>query len=379
MRSYLYPVLLGVSALSISLSSAYYSIYGLGALFAGAALQIMIMAGTLEFAKVVLAGFLHRFWKDLPTLLKSYLSVAVVILIVISSMGIYGYLASAYQNSSLELGSVQDRIQMLDGRKDRYTQQIASINEERQGLTSTILTLSQGLSGNTIQYLDPQSGQLITTQSSAARNILQQQLNSARDRESLLSTQVDAFSDSLIAIDNRIFEVRDASSASRNLGPLLFLSQVSGMSMDRVVNILIVVIMLVFDPLAVTMIVATSVSFDTVRKPRLKPEPESKQQEASEPQQELVSIPLTEQSEPTEKPSQSDQSLVTFDKYFEPWNEKNKELESSEEKRKVKEIKKLGKHYHIIYDDHSVDRIHESVYYKFINDNGITHTRVRPA
>lgn len=372
-KSYLYPILLGVSALSISLSSAYYSIYGLGALFAGAALQIMVMAGTLEFAKVVLAGFLHRFWKDLPTLLKSYLSVAVVILIVISSMGIYGYLASAYQNSSLELGSVEDRIEMLEGRKSRYTQQIASINQERQGLTSTILTLSQGLTGNTIQYIDPQSGQLITTQSAAARNILQQQLTSARDRESLLSTQVDVFSDSLIVLDNRVFEVRDASSATRNLGPLLFLSQVSGMSMDRVVNILIVVIMLVFDPLAVTMIVATSVSFDTVRKPtKLNPT----EQPESEPVQQFENIPFTQKSTPTVEP---DQTFNTFEKYFEPWNESEQQLESSEEKRKIKEIKKLGKHYHIRYEDNSVDRIHEDLYYTFINDNGIQHTSVRPA
>ena len=373
MKSYLYPVLLGVSALSISLSSAYYSVYGLGALFAGAALQIMIMAGTLEFAKVVLAGFLHRFWKDLPILLRSYLSVAVVTLIVISSMGIYGYLASAYQNSSIELGNVQDRIEVLEGRKNRYTQQIASINEERQGLTSTILTLSQGLTGNTIQYVDPESGQLITTQSSAARNILQQQLNSARDRESLMSAQVDAFSDSLIALDNRVFEVKDASSATRNLGPLLFLSQVSGMSMDKVVNILIVVIMLVFDPLAVTMIIATSVSFDTVRKPRKELQIELQQTKASEPVQEFQDIPFTQQEQPT----QPESTLNTFEEYFEPNDNQNKELESSEKKRKVLQIKKLGNHYHIMYEDHSVDRVHQDRYYKFINDNNIKSTSVR--
>ena len=373
MKSYLYPVLLGVSALSISLSSAYYSIYGLGALFAGAALQIMVMAGTLEFAKVVLAGFLHRFWKDLLTLVRSYLSVAIVILIVISSMGIYGYLASAYQNSSLELGSVEDRIEMLEGRKDRYTQQMSSINQERQGLTSTILTLSQGLSGNTIQYIDPQSGQLITTQSAAARNILQQQLTSARDRESLLSTQVDAFSDSLIVLDNRIFEVRDASSATRNLGPLLFLSQVSGMSMQKVLNILIVVIMLVFDPLAVTMIIATSVSFDTVRKPRKELQIELEQTNVSEPVQQSQHIPFTQQEQPT----QPESTLNTFEEYFEPNDNQNKELESSEKKRKVLQIKKLGNHYHITYEDHSVDRVHEDRYYKFINDNNIKSTSIK--
>lgn len=341
--------------MSISLSSAYYSVYGLGALFAGAAIQIMIMAGTLEFAKVILSGFLHRFWKDLPVLLRSYLSAAVVVLIVISSLGIYGYLASAYQSSSLELGNIQEKIEVIQARKDRYTQQIGFINQERQTLSSTILSLSQGLSGNTVQYVDPRTGQVLTTQSSAARTILQQQLNATRDREALLSKQAEAFSDSLIVLDDRVFAIKEASTATRNLGPLMFISEVSGMPMDRVVNILIVVIMLVFDPLAVTMIVATSVSFDVVRK-SLKPE-------------EGQIVEFTQDLEP-------DPSLDTFDNYYEPVKE---QLDSSKKARKVSQIKKLGNFYHIIYQDNSVDRIHEDTYYRFVNDNSINSDSVRPA
>lgn len=341
--------------MSISLSSAYYSVYGLGALFAGAAIQIMIMAGTLEFAKVILSGFLHRFWKDLPVLLRSYLSAAVVVLIVISSLGIYGYLASAYQSSSLELGNIQEKIEVIQARKDRYTQQIGFINQERQTLSSTILSLSQGLSGNTVQYVDPRTGQVLTTQSSAARTILQQQLNATRDREALLSKQAEAFSDSLIVLDNRVFAIKEASTATRNLGPLMFISEVSGMPMDRVVNILIVVIMLVFDPLAVTMIVATSVSFDVVRK-SLKPE-------------EGQIVEFTQDLEP-------DPSLDTFDNYYEPVKE---QLDSSKKARKVSQIKKLGNFYHIIYQDNSVDRIHEDTYYRFVNENSINSDDVRPA
>jgi hypothetical protein len=350
-RAYSYPILLGISALSISLSSAYYSVYGLGALFAGAAVQIMVMAGTLEFAKVVLSGFLHRFWTDLPAALRYYLSGAVVILIVISSMGIYGYLASAYQSSSLEFGDVQQKIESIEGRKQRYTQQIASIGQERQGLTSTILTLSQGLSGNTVQYVDPKSGQVLTTQSSAARNILQQQLVSARAREDLLSRQADAFSDSLIVLDDRIFEIKESSNASRNLGPLLFLSEVSGMPMDRVVNILIVVIMLVFDPLAVTMIVATSVSFDTVRA-------------RQNPQQPPIANP-TDPLEPVLPPDPAQQQS---EEQSDPTQER---LELPKEFRKVKQIKKIGNYYHVTYEDNSIDRVHEDKYYHFVNTQNL--------
>lgn len=364
MRSYLYPVLLGLSALSISLSSAYYSVYGLGALFAGAAIQIMVMAGTLEFAKVVLSGFLHRYWKDLPALLKGYLSVAVVVLVIISSMGIYGYLAAAYQSSSLELGSVQERIEVLDARKDRYAQQISSINQERVALSSTILSLSQGLSGNTVQYVDPRTGQVLTTQSSASRSAIQQQLNSARNREAALNVQAEALSDSLIVLDDRVFEIKEASQASRNLGPLIFLSEVTGMPMDRVVNVLIVIIMLVFDPLAITMIIATSVAFDTVRKP-VKPEEEEYIDEVVQDPEQQVS------DNPEPKPTSG-----SFSKYFEPLVE---QLDSPKKLRKVSRIKKVGNFYHIVYEDSSVDRIHEDVYYKFVNDLNLNLDSVKPA
>lgn len=395
-HSYSYPLLLGVSALSISISSAYYSVYGLGALFAGAALQIMVMAATLEFAKVLLAGFLHRFWDGLPRVLRSYLSGAVIVLIVISSMGIYGYLASAYQNSNLELGSVQSRVDVLEQRKQRYAQQIQTINQERGGLTNTILTLSEGLSSNVIQYVDPQTGQLITTQSSAARNIIQQQLSSARDREGLLSSQVDALSDSLIALDNRIFSIKDESSASKNLGPLMFLAEVTGMSMDRVVNVLIVTIMLVFDPLAVTMIIATSVAFDKVRDQRVQQADQDSDQDSDQDFKvfEVYKQPPSEkeglesldsssdqythqpQVEPKAEDPKVDQTVKEENKQPLPPTPTQKveniygeQLEQPEKVRKVTQIKHVGNYTHVHYDDYSVDRIPQREFKKLQEDN----------
>lgn len=271
----------------------------------------------------------------------------------------------------MELGSVQEKIEVLDARKDRYTQQVGSINQERVALSSTILSLSEGLSGNTIQYVDPRTGQVLTTQSSASRSLIQQQLNSARNREGTLTGQMQALSDSLIALDDRVFAIKEASQASRNLGPLIFLSEVSGMSMDKVVNILIVIIMLVFDPLAITMIIATSVAFDTVRKPL---DLEQQQVVGVDQQAEDAEDPkVAEDYEPIE---QADPSLDTFDNYYEPVKE---QLDSSKKARKVSQIKKLGNFYHIIYQDNSVDRIHEDTYYRFVNENSINSDNVRPA
>lgn len=370
-HSFWYPAMLGFSALTISISSAYYSVYGLGALFAGAALQIMIMAGTLEFAKVLLTGFLHRFWADLPTLLRTYLAGSVVVLVIISSMGIYGYLASAYQNSSLELGSVEDRVEVLEQRKQRYLQQVQVLNEEREGLTATILSLSGGLTSNTIQYVDPQTGQLITTQSSAARNILQQQLTSTRQRESVLSSQVDALSDSLLALDDRIFSIKDESTASKNLGPLIFLAEVAQMPMDKVVNILIVTIMLVFDPLAITMIIATSVAFDTVKgqeppsDPEPEPEPEPEVIEEPEPEPEIVEEPII-------WPILFPTTPIPSPPVVAP-NVYGEQLIKTSEVRKVSKIHHVGNFVHVTYNDGSVDRIPERDYERLKNQDKIIY------
>lgn len=341
----LYPYLLGISALSISVSSAYYSIYGLGALFAGAAIQIMIMAGTLEFAKVILAGFLHRFWKSLYVPLKYYLSVAVFILVVISSMGVYGYLAAAYKVSSIEMSLLGGETQILEGRKYRYSSQIDALNEERQRITSTILTLSEGLSGNTLQYVDSQTGLLVTTQSAATRNILQEQINIARQRESLLSSQVEAALDSISNIDQQLLNTTQQSSASKNLGPLLFLSEVTGMPMNKVVNILIVFIMIVFDPLAITMIIATSVAFLKVS--------------------EELSVPEINSTE--------EKKHIKVEDPPEPDTPSTKEEPLTPKNLKIKETRPMSNYIHVTYEDNTHDRIEKNRFKKLEDSNRIRY------
>src|SRR5579862_8299378 len=108
--SRLYIVLLGSAAILISLTGATFSIVGLTSLFAGRALTVGFMAGSLEFAKLVAAGFLYRYWGHINRLMRGYLSMAVIALSAITSMGIFGYLSAAYQKSSLPLKEKQKHI-----------------------------------------------------------------------------------------------------------------------------------------------------------------------------------------------------------------------------------------------------------------------------
>ena len=93
--------LVGFSALSIAGSAAFFSVYGLSKLFAGAQLAVIIMAGSLEFGKLVAASFLYRYWKDINLLHKIYMTVATVILVLITSAGIFGFLSNAYQGATV--------------------------------------------------------------------------------------------------------------------------------------------------------------------------------------------------------------------------------------------------------------------------------------
>ena len=114
----LFPLLIAFSALSVSLSAAFYSISGLSKLFAGAAFAVIVMAASLEIAKLVIASLLYQYRKNLPKLLKYYLSIACVILILITSMGIYGFLSAAYQETAAKSGNIDAQITLVETKRD---------------------------------------------------------------------------------------------------------------------------------------------------------------------------------------------------------------------------------------------------------------------
>src|SRR6476661_1092727 len=117
-----------VSAFSVSTLGAAFSIFGLRDLFSGAALSVILMASALELAKFTLAAYLHQRWKVLNPIFKAYLVVAVAILSVITSMGIYGHLSNAYQSASSVLEGEQIKLSALQSQLERHNNEIARLN-----------------------------------------------------------------------------------------------------------------------------------------------------------------------------------------------------------------------------------------------------------
>ena len=126
----IFPSIIAISALSVSASAAFYSVSGLSKLFAGATFEVIIMAGSLEVAKLVIASLLYQYWNTINKLLRTYLSIAAIVLVLITSMGIYGFLSAAYQDTYRQLTIKNNQVAFLEQKTDFYGKDVARYDEE---------------------------------------------------------------------------------------------------------------------------------------------------------------------------------------------------------------------------------------------------------
>jgi len=261
----IFPTLIALTALSVSLSAAFYSVTGLSKLFAGASFQVMVMAGSLEVAKLVIASLLYQYWGQLNKILRTYLSVATVILVIITSVGIYGFLSAAYQETATKTGIVDKEVELLELRKNRFAESRDYYYQEKKSLDEGINQLRKGLSNNVIQYKDKETGQIITTTSSSNRRALQEQLKSAIEQRSQISIKLEQATDSINSIEVKSLTVETESDLAGELGPLKYLSELTDVPMNRIINYLLLIIIFVFDPLAISLVIAANFAFDKIK------------------------------------------------------------------------------------------------------------------
>jgi len=254
----IFPFLIALSALSISASAAFYSVTGLSMLFAGASVAVLIMASSLEVAKLVIASLLYQYWNKLHAGLKVYLTIATVVLILLTSAGIYGYLSNAYQITANQSSIVDQKIQTLETKKGLYEDTRDNILKEKQSIAELKGTLS---TGSTTQSTDKR-GNLVIRSNKA--NI--EQLKSANQSDEKLTVKLDVTNDSIFALENKILEVKTTSKSANELGPLKYLSNLTGQPMDKIINWFLLVIIFVFDPLAISLVIAANFAFFQLRR-----------------------------------------------------------------------------------------------------------------
>jgi hypothetical protein len=257
MKKRLFPFLIGLSALAVSGSAAFYSVFGLSKLFAGASLQVIIMAGSLEFAKLVTASLLYQYWDTINKWMRFYLSVAVFVLMIITSGGIYGFLSGAYQETATKSEFLDKSLAVLQTKQNRFEEQKADLNIEKAQLNTTISDLRTSLSNPTsVSYWDENSQSVITTTSSSTRRALQSELKTTIEDRDNINLKLEAVMDSVMRIDTELLELEIGNEEQRELGPLKYLAETTGKEMGTVVNWFLLLIVFVFDPLAIALVIA---------------------------------------------------------------------------------------------------------------------------
>lgn len=235
--------LVGFSAVIVAGCAAYFSVTGLGVLFAGATTSVMVMAGSLEFAKLVAATYLKQEWEALKGFNKWYLATSVATLMIITSAGIFGYLSNAFQQQNLELQKVerdisvyQNQITKNDAEIIRYTTQLTNQQNIRNSQEENISKVVERM-GNTSRL----------TQMVKNADV---EISAISKRIDELTIQNNVALDSINAIKNNNIELE------REVGGFRFVAEAFNIPLKDVVTFFILIIVLVFDPLAVALIIA---------------------------------------------------------------------------------------------------------------------------
>lgn len=255
-----FPYVLLITSLSLAFSAAYYSVFGLSRLFSSQFLAVSILAGTLETSKLITASYLHRAWNTISKSIKFYLTSSVIILMCITSLGIYGFLVSAYQDTAYKLNNLETTIKNIESKRSRYQTQLNNIIVDKNLVNTNIQTLTLALSSNQQQRVD-KNGNLITTSSSANRKSYETQIQFSMNRLDNIIKQENMLSDSVTALEMQITKLQTTNTVSAEIGPLKYIAKILGTEMDIIVNWLIIALIIVFDPLAILLLISANKEF----------------------------------------------------------------------------------------------------------------------
>jgi len=261
LRKGFFPSLIAFSALSVSASAAFYSVSGLSKLFAGASFEVIIMAGSLEVAKLVIASLLYQYWDTINKWLRAYLSMATIILVLITSMGIYGFLSAAYQETYSKLLIQENEIEFIENKAQFYEADLLRYDTELARISENINILSNAKASG-IQVRDTTSSTgFRQTISTTELRMAQKRIETEEVNRKEVQVKRQVAADSLQTFRLQILDLQNTSETAGELGPLQYLSGLTGTPMDKIINWLLLVIIFVFDPLAISLVVAANFAF----------------------------------------------------------------------------------------------------------------------
>jgi hypothetical protein len=283
-KKHFWAILIMFAAVGLAGSAAYFSISGLSKLFAGSSIQVIIMASFIEFGKLVTTAALHRFWKTTKWWMKYTLTAMVLSVMLITSSGIYGFLADAYSKTSTELDKIDGKIELIEKQKEQKRLQIKGIEELRSSKSGRINSL---ISLRTQQearvdslynrgvYNAVKKAQTMIDQSTTEIQGLQSELDSIANKISRINEEIGQ-------LDIEILDLQNTDVATE-IGPLKYMSTVLNRPMEDIINWFILMLIFVFDPLAVLLVIFASNVYDAVNEGDEKKRSEEPIEPAEEP------------------------------------------------------------------------------------------------
>jgi hypothetical protein len=249
-------LILGLSALFVAFNAAFFSVSGLSKLFAGASFSVIIMASSLELAKLITAGYLYNYWEKINKSFRIYLSIAVVILILITSLGIYGFLTSAFQDTFNQYSIKEKQLAFLEQKEKFWGDDVLRYDTELERISQNISTLSNAKATG-IQVRDTASTTgFRNTISTTELRLSQKRIEVEEQNRKGVQAKREVAADSLQSIQLKILDLESMEGVSSELGPLEYLSGLLNKPMDQIINWFILIIIFVFDPLAVALVIA---------------------------------------------------------------------------------------------------------------------------
>ena len=266
---------IGLAAFLLAGTAGFFSITGLAKLFAGTGVGIIILASVLEFSKVITVSYLYRYWKTIETSLKIYLTATVCILMMITSLGIYGYLASGYQTTKNKLDATNTNVIALQNKKQTVDNKVAfyetSLNTYKSRLED-INKQRNNAENRLNKAFDANRFSVSNNQSLNAKSI-DKEIQTVSNKIDSVNSDKLVFMDSSSKISLLITQTKLNNESANELGPLNYVSTVTKIPLDTLVSILILLFLFVFDPLAVALIIVfNKFNVDTVENTVLKNE-----------------------------------------------------------------------------------------------------------
>jgi flagellar basal body-associated protein FliL len=262
------------TGLAISAIAIYYSVIGLAAIFAAAVIPIIVMGTVLELSKLVAAWWLKTNWNRAPILLKSYMLVAVIVLMIITSMGIFGFLSKAHTDQAVPTGDVAAQVALID---EKIKTQRDNIETARRALAQMDSQVDQ-LLGRSADERGAERAVQIRRNQARERTALQNEISKAQEVIAKLNEEKSPIASKLRAVEAEVGPIK-------YIAKLIYGDNPDANLLEKAVTWVIIIIVFVFDPLAVLLLLASQLSFQWAREDRQKKLKEEQDAEGDSPRE----------------------------------------------------------------------------------------------